>query len=72
MKYIIKINLHDIYNSTDWEEFDIEIFNDGLLVRPSVHGSYEASYIGWNCVEFKNQEEKEALMRLQIIKNIIQ
>ena len=71
MKYIIKINLHDIYNSTDWEEFDIEIFNDGLLVRPSVHGSYEASYIGWNCVEYKNPEDKELLIKNSLIKFII-
>ena len=76
MKYLVKINITepDIwrYQSTDWENLDVEIFNNGFWVHPSVHGpSYAGSYIDQNEIQFQSQNDKEYLLKLFLIRDII-
>ena len=76
MKYLIKIKL-PLYKSPDWEEKDVEVWHRyqlpffGWIIDRPYDNQFEIR-ISKDCVEFKNPEDKETLIKNAIIMDIIQ
>ena len=77
MKYLVKISVPTLgnrsYESKDWEEFDITPFGIvGLLIQPGIPTLFtNSNTIYWDEIEFFSQNDKDNLIKLQMIKDII-